>query len=135
MNLYENKKVLMAFTTCVLLSMWLPMVSATREMKPKDAVKLCGQDFIKVWTTICKLKQMKNARGRKRRSIEEPSSLLKLRTIDLKEELIAPENAKQFLKSLHSRRRRRSLTGDLDNGNEECCNESCTFGEIAEYSC
>ena len=60
----------MAFTICVLLSMWLPMVSATREMKPKDAVKLCGQDFIKAWTTICKLKQMKRARGRKRRSLD-----------------------------------------------------------------
>ena len=68
----------MAFTICVLLSMWLPMVSATREMKPKDAVKLCGQDFIKAWTTICKLKQMKSARGRKRRSIEGKDTNIKI---------------------------------------------------------
>ena len=81
MNFNENRKIMMVVTTCLILSVWLPSVSASRkvissqtgapkEVKPKYAMKLCGKDFIQAWKNICKLKQSKqNARGRKRRSL------------------------------------------------------------------
>ena len=99
MNSNKNRKTIMAATICLLLGIWLPMVTssktlipspttggskkvtsspmmtggAAKEVKPSHAMKLCGKDFITAWAKICQLKQMKstaNKKGRKRRSLQ-----------------------------------------------------------------
>lgn len=59
----------------------------------------------------------------------EPARRIKLSAF-LQEE----KDAKQFLKG-HSRQRRLAPIGGLDDATEECCKETCTYGEIAEYDC
>ena len=55
--------------------------------------------------------------------------MVKPRSIDL----LNQNGALQFLNP--SRKRRQVFFGGLDNANEECCKESCTYSEVAEYRC
>ena len=43
------------------------------------------------------------------------------------------DGALQFLGS--SRKKRQIFLEGIDNANEECCIESCTYAEVAEYAC
>ena len=47
---------------------------------------------------------------------------------------ISSNDAKQFLNPLH-RKRRQIYLGGTDDATEECCNETCTYQEIADYRC
>lgn len=47
--------------------------------------------------------------------------------------ILEPQKANQFLRTV--KRVRRSLGNVRDNANEECCYETCSYLEIAEYKC
>ncbi|XP_057312710.1 uncharacterized protein LOC130654186 [Hydractinia symbiolongicarpus] len=99
----------------------------TNEVKHGYTVHLCGVNFVKAWHTVCRWKVNKSVGATKvKRSITEA---IKPRAIDL----LNHKGALQFLNP--SRKRRQVLLGGTDDANEECCNESCSFAEIAEYKC
>lgn len=104
----------------------------TNEIKQGQTFSLCGDTFVMAWKYMCKFKyqrslQKNKLRSRSKRSVENFVKLSR-KTHDF----VSKTGATTFLKTRH---RREVLRGGLDNANEECCYETCSYGEIAEYDC
>ena len=100
-----------------------------REFKPTSARAFCGADFIRVWRMLC-LRQKHHI---KRRSID--ISYLQRKLNVLTNSLIEKKSAREFLKPRVRIRRHVVVASDTDNGDEECCKETCTTSEIQGYPC
>jgi hypothetical protein len=50
-------------------------------------------------------------------------------------DLLSKDGAMTFLKSRNRREAVLDRRPQLDNANEECCYETCSYSEIAEYDC
>eukprot|EP00111_Clytia_hemisphaerica_P017816 TCONS_00052680-protein len=103
----------------------------TNEIKTGRTFSLCGDTFVMAWKYMCKYKQhqrnrVENFKRRSKRAIEDftkPNN---------NKNLVSKTGALSFLKARH---RRQAVFRGTDNANEECCYESCSYGEIAEYDC
>ena len=93
------------------------------ERKPRYARALCGDNFVRAWRLVCLW-------GLGKRSIETSQHR------DMwKSNIISESSAQEFLKPSSSRMRRQYIAAATDNADEECCQERCTMGEVAGYSC
>nr|SJX71976.1 Insulin-like prepropeptide ILP1 [Aurelia aurita] len=93
------------------------------EVKVGNKLRLCGPQIFQAVAYCC----MAGCHGRRvERDIEgQTDAILKK---------ISKEDATSFL--LGNRRKKRFLSSWWGtNPDEECCQETCTFEEIAEYSC
>jgi len=103
------------------------------EQKGPGVRHICGKDFIRTWQILCKIKQLKRNRGRKRRSLLD-DGVVKIKSAH---DILDSRTARSFLKASLSVRTKRSIYSRVNtlNASEECCMEGCRLSEINEYDC
>jgi len=120
-----NISVFQCYLTLFLTIIFGLCPSATIEQKDAITYKLCGEDFVTAYKSLCG--QIKT---RGRRSVwkiaKRETPKLKAAALPVLQEKLA----KQFLRRI--RRLPRSLS---NNAVEECCIETCTLEEVREYPC
>ena len=120
LNLYLISICLLVYLSCI-------QTVHSFETKPRTARTLCGDTFIKMWKRVCRYKasQIRHG-GRKDTIMKDGSALMYKRRLP---DVLPEKVARSFLVS------KRVIKVTRNNPSEECCQESCTMGEIAEYPC